>query len=443
MLKSMNRLSKRFFFSHTSFGRQFYCLFDSSDIPNTDANMVVPTPTRTTPERIHLDDLPTEATESNLADNYDMDGSNSDDYTLSDKMVHFCGGHVTREHWAACKVCIIFMAGCLVTRMSTSSKEVMESNALECYCEVIAELDQMHFDENARAFFLAAFRKNDGAMTGHSVYRYYQDSRNKMRSIVVPLLPASFMTMKSGRGFHDTCNNIIVEQFRKELVKGTKNVPAVSRECADQMTPPMFWEYQTLPWRFLLCVKIFRRHPHLAPDVPKVLADVSNKTESRAIVKHKAQVAKYKKRKNAAIKKEVGVVSTAENAAAKNKNEKQQVWAKVHMAKAMEESSNVQRKLGEIEAHEKNLNLLDRLRDVIGEEVYLARVRSLFATIAEPTKAFAKECEVVVIDDDDDSIDDCVEITSVSTSIVTNVLPPTSVNTKADDVSQSYSSDDE
>jgi hypothetical protein len=52
-------------------------------------------------------------------------------------------------------------------------------------------------------------------MTGEPLYaeRYFQDSRNKMRSLVVPLLPQEFMTMKSGRGFHETCNNIIVAQY--------------------------------------------------------------------------------------------------------------------------------------------------------------------------------------------------------------------------------------
>jgi hypothetical protein len=58
------------------------------------------------------------------------------------------------------------------------------------------------------------------------------------------------------------------------------------------------------------------------------------------------------------------------------------------MTKAVEESAYVARKLGEIEAHEKNLSFLDQLRPVIGEEMYLARVRRLLASIPEP-KTFA------------------------------------------------------
>jgi hypothetical protein len=68
------------------------------------------------------------------------------------------------------------------------------------------------------------------------------------------------------------------------------------------------------------------------------------------------------------------------------------------MTKAVEESAYVARKLGEIEAHEKNLSFLDRLRHVMGEEVYLALVRRLLASIPEP-KTFAKDCEVIIIDD--------------------------------------------
>jgi hypothetical protein len=64
---------------------------------------------------------------------------------------------------------------------------------------------------------------------------------------------------------------------------------------------------------------------------------------------------------NRTIKLEGTVVDEAAAAAASaaaakqveeaNENLKRAMWAKVHMAKAMEESANVARKLGEIEAH--------------------------------------------------------------------------------------------
>jgi hypothetical protein len=80
-------------------------------------------------------------------------------------------------------------------------------------------------------------------MTGEPLYaeRYFQDSRNKMRSLVVPLLPQEFMTMKSGRGFHETCNNIIVAQYRKDLLVSAGTRPGtIHVEEAKQKLPPLF-----------------------------------------------------------------------------------------------------------------------------------------------------------------------------------------------------------
>jgi hypothetical protein len=43
--------------------------------------------------------------EENLQpDKYDMDGN--DKYLLSDKMVHYIGGHIPPERWPACKACL-------------------------------------------------------------------------------------------------------------------------------------------------------------------------------------------------------------------------------------------------------------------------------------------------------------------------------------------------
>ena len=185
-------------------------------------------------------------------------------------------------------------------------------------------------------------------MTGEPLYRYFQDSRNKMRSLAV-------------LGVQESTIDI------------------------------------------LLCVKTFRRHPQLAPSVVKVLGDDTNQTMSQAALKRKAQIANFQKLqgnmnagKNKIIKLEgtvvndaVAATAAASAAAAKqveeaNKNLNHAMCANVHMAKAMEESANVARKLGEIEAHEKNLSFLDQLRPVIGEEMYLARVRRLLASIPEP-----------------------------------------------------------
>ena len=64
-----------------------------------------------------------------------------------------------------------------------------------------------------------------------------------MRSLVVPLLPQCFMTMKSGQGFHETCQAVIVKEFRCELVAKNKKTATE----ADQMIPPPYWEYICSP----------------------------------------------------------------------------------------------------------------------------------------------------------------------------------------------------
>ena len=52
---------------------------------------------------------------------------------------------------------------------------------------------------------MASFRNKDHPMTGNAIYRSFQESRKKMRMIIIPLLPATFTTMKSGKAFHETC----------------------------------------------------------------------------------------------------------------------------------------------------------------------------------------------------------------------------------------------
>ena len=370
--------------------------------------------------------MPADLEEDFQPDNYDMD--NNDEYSLSDKMVHYVGGHIAPEHWPACKACLVFSAGCMVSKMTTMTKVNMQNTCLQGYRMLVNELDTAHFCADARAYFLSSFRKKEDPLTGEPLYRYFQDSRNKMRSLVVPLLPQEFMTMKSGRGFHETCNNIIVAQYRKDLLVAAGTKPGMTVEEAEQKLPPMFWEYRKSPWMLFLCVKIFRRNPHLAPNVVEVLGDISNRTQSRASLKRKAQAEKYQKmrQQNICVKKEVVVVdltTAAATAAANNRNTKQVIWAKVHMAKAMQESANVARRLGEIEATDKSLGILDRMRPIIGEEAYMERVKLLFASIPLPT-SFAKDCEVICVDAGDSEQEEDND-KSVSEDGISNVRIPT------------------
>ncbi len=54
-------------------------------------------------------------------------------------------------------------------------------------------------------------------MPAHSLYRYYHDSRAKIRNQVLTYFPRTLVTMKSGRGFHESCNEVYVKAFREEM----------------------------------------------------------------------------------------------------------------------------------------------------------------------------------------------------------------------------------
>ncbi|KAI2512245.1 hypothetical protein MHU86_2121 [Fragilaria crotonensis] len=372
---------------------------------------------------------------ASMLDNYELDEDVEDEmYSLSDKMVHYIGGEVLPEHWNACKAVLVFQAGCLVSKLNSMTKANMQLACLDAYKSSVSELDSIYFSTDSRIFFMASFRNKDQPMTGDALYRNFQESRKKMRMIIIPLLPASFTTMKSGKGFHETCNDLVVTLFRREVHKGTVAKPGIPWSDAEQLLPPHMWEYKKPPWSFLLCVKIFRKHIQLAPNVADVMDDVTNIVESRDIVKRNAQVAAYrttqhkKKRANTAvnssrIKKEFPddeddnrfvcpsdsassstvmpsksftVAVRSEAVIAAETDRKHNAWAKVHMAKAIEENANVAKKMAEFDAIEKKLMLLERFRGVMEDAEYNARVKEVLDTMPE-TKLFAKQCEVVCI----------------------------------------------
>ena len=57
---------------------------------------------------------------ANLLDNYDLEENLDDDqYTLSDKIVHYVGGQIFPVHWNAVKIVLMFKSGCEVATMHT------------------------------------------------------------------------------------------------------------------------------------------------------------------------------------------------------------------------------------------------------------------------------------------------------------------------------------
>ena len=213
----------------------------------------------------------------NFVDNYDLDCEGGDDYTLSQKMVHFCGGIILSEHWAACKAVLCFYAGAATSKLNSMTKLVKEAACLQLYKASVAALDPVNFCDGSRAFFLRSFRKKDEPVSAEHLYRYYLDSRLKMRNLIIPFFPKNLVTMKSGKGFHESCNEVYVKAYRQEMTKSThRGAPRYTPLQVDSMFPPPMWEYTKMPWFLGLAVKIFRRDPQLAPNVADVLGDVNN-----------------------------------------------------------------------------------------------------------------------------------------------------------------------
>jgi hypothetical protein len=75
--------------------------------------------------------------EEEFVDNYDLTLGDNDDYTLSDKMVHYCGGQILQVHWSACKAVLAFYAGSRVSKGKTVKKHEMEKICLEIYYTAI------------------------------------------------------------------------------------------------------------------------------------------------------------------------------------------------------------------------------------------------------------------------------------------------------------------
>ena len=84
----------------------------------------------------HADDDPDAP--GNFLDNYDLDCEGGDDYTLSQKMVLYCGGVILAEHWASCKAVLCFQAGSTTSKLNSMTKVVKEAACLTLYKASIA-----------------------------------------------------------------------------------------------------------------------------------------------------------------------------------------------------------------------------------------------------------------------------------------------------------------
>ncbi len=134
-------------------------------------------------------------------------------------MVHYCGGIILSEHSAACKAVLCFQAGASTSKLNSMTKIVKEAACLELYKASIAALDPVNFCDGSRAFFLRSFRNKDKPVSAEHLYRYYLDSCLKMCNPILPFFPKDLVAMKSGKGFHESCNDAYVKAYRQEMAK--------------------------------------------------------------------------------------------------------------------------------------------------------------------------------------------------------------------------------
>jgi hypothetical protein len=420
--------------------------------------------------------LPAEAdVDDNFLDNYELDAEGNDEHSLSRKMVHYCGGVVIQEHWLACKEVLVFYAGSSTSKLSSMTKVTKEAACLLLYKACIAALDVESFSDEARDYFGRAFRRKDEPMTAEPLYRHYNESRLKLRNVLFPLYPKNLVTMKSGKGFHESCNAVYVTAYRLEMSKlSHRGELKYSAEQVSKMYPPNLWEYTKSPWCLGLTMKIFRRDPQIAPKVADVMTDPANIPVPRAVLKRQKQQEKqlasvrrklappeenevcvvdagddhyYKRQQQESPNRtrrggrQIGVSAASTTNTTAAADNKKLLWAKVLVAKSQAESTNIAKRMGKIEELEKAMSLLDRMRDVIGEVSYANRVQHVLA--AFPVFATFEKCvDVIEIDDDDDAEDAAV----LFNPTVSNKEPPVGsvvLNSASDETGSSILNDDD
>lgn len=363
---------------------------------------------------------------NNFVDNYDLmmrgEEGNFEKYSLSEQMVHFCGGIISRVHWTACKAVLAHYAGSSTSKLSQMTKKLREAACLRIYMNAVDELDDEHFDADAKVFFKKSFLKTSEPLHPGSLYRYYLDSRCKVRNHLLPLFPKDLVKMKSGHGFHETCNKVYITGYRHEMASLLKKgIPRYTKQEVAQMLPPPNWEYSKSPWYFGLVVKIFRRDPQLALDVADVMTDLSNVPLSRAEMKRRkqqdGQFGSAKKKASTSVTDASSLSADADhypsvvsstnvdNRAASvmamaTENQERLASAKMLSSKAQAGTYNIGVRLAVMEELERGLTVLDRIRGTIGEERYSDGVNHVYGSLPK-YGTFKDEVKVIDVDMND------------------------------------------
>ncbi len=166
---------------------------------------------------------------------------------------------------------------------------------LELYLVSINRLDPRVFCNGSRAFFTRSFGKKEEQVSSEHLYHYFLDSRCTMQNIIIPVFPKNLVSMKSGKGFHESCNEVYATAYTQELLKlNIRGAPKYTLDMVSNMHPSPMWEFSKLPWNLDLAAKVFQRDPHLSPKVGDVMNDISSVPISRAALKMQKQLKIWK-----------------------------------------------------------------------------------------------------------------------------------------------------
>ena len=139
--------------------------------------------------------------EEEFVDNDNLTLGNNDDYTLSDKMVHYCGGQILQVHWSACKAVLAFYyAGLRVSKGKTTKSKSLTLNISTRMLVIFSVTPSRR-------------RKNPCLPTLFGVTTTTPQGQKFAGILLVQYFPKELVTMKSGRGFHESCNEVYVKAY--------------------------------------------------------------------------------------------------------------------------------------------------------------------------------------------------------------------------------------
>jgi hypothetical protein len=323
------------------------------------------------------------------ADNYEMLDDVNDMYSLSEKMVHYVGGHILKQHWTACKYVLVFHAGAYVSSLAAMDKAKREDHVLQAYLDAIIDLDTSFFCPKTIAFFKRSFRSAEQDITGCTLWSSYIRVRKIIRNEILPSFPSDFNKMKSGRGFHETITSVLTKEFRKWCVARTKP-PPISKEEASNEVLPSYWEYKHAPFTYVLATKIYRRHTQVAPDVNDVANDPCNMPMSRAERKRNDTTARNAAR-GGVSKKSRGDGSTTNytipsvvDVCAESLKQGKRDHRKERTAATAQVRVNLEIRLGRMHELKSQLDIYERYKSLMSDEEYALKAKKVLACLPDP-----------------------------------------------------------